>query len=83
MRTDIQTDGRTGMTKLTVAFRNFANESKKVHLGKHLCDTLKITRMCQQIEAKICYFNIMINSMRFESLVVTLQSSRMWKHVLR
>jgi hypothetical protein len=36
MRTDRRTDGQTDMTKLIVAFRNFANASKNVICEKSL-----------------------------------------------
>ena len=44
-RTDRRTDRRTDMTKLTVAFRNFMNELKKLHL---LLALLPMTNLAQK-----------------------------------
>jgi len=38
--TDVWTDRRTDMTRLVVAFRNFANASKKCHIAVVLVEII-------------------------------------------
>jgi hypothetical protein len=55
MQTEGRTDGRTDMTKLKVAFRNFANAPKNMVVTGTKND--KCTHMFRQIKNKFKYIN--------------------------
>jgi len=42
----MRTDGQTGMTKLTVAFRNFANAPKNEHPNRLCTKTIRVFFVC-------------------------------------
>jgi len=59
-----RTDERTDMTKLIVAFRNFANEPKKCHTMTHCNGNLESVRNTQATKCTILcldIYNITLN----------------------
>jgi hypothetical protein len=48
----MKTEGRTGMMKLMVAFRNFANKSKNTHITRR--DVLYFPKICYRTALTSC-----------------------------
>jgi len=60
----MRTEERTDVTKLTVAFRNFANAPKKCHTMRHCNGNLESVHNTQEQNAQYCcldIYNITLN----------------------